>query len=161
MRTLRLFAALTPALLLTGCLQSTALVKVNADASGTIDHQTVMTAEAIAQMRQLAGLFGNGAGKPIDPFSEADARDMAAKMGEGVTLVSSTPIKTAAGEGRANVYGFRDIRQLKFNQSPATPGNTTVRAGGVSVGGSDLGTVTFDLTTTANGNTLLTLHSPD
>src|SRR5437016_13752468 len=99
MRTLRLFAALIPALLLTACLQSTAIVKVNADGSGTIDHQTIMTAEAIAQMRQLAGLFGNGAGKPIDPFSEADARDIAAKMGEGVTALSAAPVQTAPGRG--------------------------------------------------------------
>ena len=161
MRTVRLFAALAPAVLLSACLQSTALVNVNADGSGTIEHQTIMTAEAIAQMRQLTGLFGNGSAKPIDPFSEADARDVASKMGEGVSLISSTPIKTAAGEGRANVYGFRDIRQIKFNQSPATPGNTTVRAGGVGVGGTDLGTVTFDLSRTETGNTVLTLHSPD
>src|SRR6185503_14977235 len=160
MRTLRLFAALTAALLLSACLQSTAIVKVNADGSGTIDHQTTMTAEAIAQMRQLAGLFGGG-DKPIDPFSEADARDMATKMGEGVTLISSTPLKNAAGEGRANVYGFRDIRLLKFNQAPATPGNTTVRAGGLGIGGSDLGTVTFDLTKNEAGNAILTLHSPE
>ena len=159
MRTVRLFVALIPALILTGCLQSTALVKVNADGSGTIDHRTVMTTEAIAQMRQLSGLFGGGSGKPVDPFSEADARDMATKMGDGVTLVSSAPIQTPGGEGRGNVYGFRDITKLSFNGTPAA-GNTSVRAGGLGIGGSDVGTVTFDLARTANGNVLLTLHSP-
>ena len=158
MRTVRLFLALIPALILTGCLQSTALVKVNADGSGTVDHRTVMTAEAMAQMKQLAGLFGSGGTK--DPFSEADARDMATKMGEGVTLVSSTPLQTPAGEGRANVYSFRDISKLKFNSSPSSS-TASVRAGGLGIGGSDIGTVTFGLEKNANGNAMLTMHSPD
>jgi hypothetical protein len=118
-----------------------------------------MTTDAIAQMRQLSGLFGNGSGKPVDPFSEADAREMAAKMGEGVTLISSSPIQAPGGEGRGNVYGFSDITKLRFNGSPAS-GNTSLRAGGLGIGGSDLGTVTFDLSKTGNGNILLTLHSP-
>jgi len=117
-----------------------------------------MTAEAMAQMRQLSGLFGgNATARPLDPFSEDEARNMAAKMGEGVTLVSSTPIKTAAGEGRANVFGFRDITKLRLNETPAPPGGSSVRAGGLTVGG-DGGTVTIDLERTG-GNVRLTLHT--
>ena len=43
MRTGRLFAALAPVILLTGCLQSTALIKVNADGSGTLENQTTIS----------------------------------------------------------------------------------------------------------------------
>ena len=152
-----LLAALACAVLSGGCFQSTALIKVNADGSGTIEHQTLMTAAALAQLRQLAGLFGGNSGRPVDPFSEAQARDLAAKMGDGVTLLSSTPLKTAAGEGRANVYGFRDITRVRFTQM-ATPGDTSVRASGLNFG--DIGTVAFDLSRLDGGTSLLTLHMP-
>jgi len=152
-----LLAALACAVLSGGCFQSTALIKVNADGSGTIEHQTLMTAAALAQLRQLAGLFGGNSGRPVDPFSEAQARDLADKMGDGVTLLSSTPLKTAAGEGRANVYGFRDITRVRFTQV-ATPGDTSVRASGLNLG--DMGTVAFDLRRLDGGNSLLTLHMP-
>ena len=152
-----LLAALACAVLSGGCFQSTALIKVNADGSGTIEHQTLMTAAALAQLRQLAGLFGGSSGRPVDPFSEAQARDLADKMGDGVTLLSSTPLKTAAGEGRANVYGFRDITRVRFTQM-ATPGDTSVRASGLNFG--DMGTVAFDLRRLDGGTSLLTLHMP-
>jgi hypothetical protein len=80
-------------------------------------------------------------------------------MGEGVTLMSSTPLKTAAGEGRANVYGFRDIARVRFAQV-ATPGGTSVRASGLSIGFTDFGAVAFDLRRLDGGTALLTLHMP-
>jgi hypothetical protein len=158
MQFLRLSVVLACATLGGGCFQSTALIKVNADGSGTIEHQTLITAAALSQVRQLAGVFGGGA-RPVDPFSEDQARETAGKMGEGVTLVSSTPLKTAAGEGRANIYGFRDITRVRFNQV-ATPGSTSVRASGLSIGGTDLGTVAFDLRPLDDGAARLTLHLP-
>ena len=85
-----LLAAILPALLLTGCIQSVAVLRVNADGSGTLENQTVMGAAALAQVRQLSGALGRD-GKPVDLFSEEQARAAAAQMGEGVTLVSSTP----------------------------------------------------------------------
>jgi hypothetical protein len=160
METRRLVALAATTLFLGGCFQSTALVKVNADGTGTIEHRTTMSAAAVAQLRQFAGAFGQAGGKPIDPFSEEDARTFAAQMGEGVTLVSSTPIKTAGAEGRTNVYQFRDIRKLRFSEMPKMPGKTDgrVRAGGIALGGNGSGAVTFDLTRTAEANALLTLH---
>ncbi len=152
-----LLAVVTCAVLSGGCFQSTALIKVHADGSGTIEHQTLMTAAALAQLRQLAGLFGGNGARPVDPFSEAQARDLADKMGDGVTLLSSTPLKTAAGEGRANVYGFRDITRVRFAEV-VTPGDTSVRASGLNFG--DIGTVAFDLRRLDGGTSLLTLHMP-
>jgi hypothetical protein len=154
---MRIAVVLACAALCGGCFQSTALIKVNADGSGTIEHQTLMTGAALAQVRQLAGLFGAGGARPIDPFSEAQARDLAGKMGEGVTLVSSTPLKTATGEGRANVYGFRDITRVHFTQV-ATPGDASVRASGLDI--ADMGAVAFDLRKLDGGTSLLTLHMP-
>ena len=119
MRTGRLAAALVPAIFLAGCLQSTALIKVNADGSGTLENQTMMTSAALAQIRQLAGLFGGTDAKPVDPFSEQQMRDLAASFGDGVTLISTRPLKTAGAEGREAVYGFRDITKLRVSEAPA------------------------------------------
>jgi hypothetical protein len=158
MRT-RLVAPLLPAILCCGCLQSTTVIKVNADGSGTLDNQTVMTAAALAQIRQLTGILGGADGKRVDPFSEEQARSLAPQMGDGVTLLSSMPVQTATGEGRASVYGFRDITKLRVSQTPATPGDASIRAGGLGIGG-DSAMVTIDLARTATGNVLLTLHTP-
>jgi len=160
MRIARLVATLLPALLLTGCLQSTALIKVNADGSGTLENQTLMTAAALAQIRQLAGLFGGTDTKPVDPFSEQQMRDLATQIGDGVTLISTRPLKSAGSEGREAIYGFRDITKLRISEAPAAPGNTSVRAGGLSLGAGQTGAVTIELARTPGGNVLLTLHTP-
>ncbi len=93
-----------PAMCTADRFQSTALIKVNADdGSGTIEHQTLMTTAALAQMRQpWPPSSAATRARSVDPFSEDQARDLAGKMGDGVTLVSSTPLKTSVGEGRAN-----------------------------------------------------------
>ena len=149
---IRLLTALLPTIVLTGCLQSTTIVKVNADGSGTLDNQTVMTAAALAQVRQLSGVLGGTNAKPFDPFSEEQARTFAGQMGDGVTLLSSMPVKTAAGEGRASVFGFRDVTKLRVSQAPATPGDTSIRGGGLGLGGDQSNsTLTIDLDSHARG----------
>jgi len=161
MRARRLIGALFSAVVATGCLQSTVLVRINGDGSGTIENQTLMAPAALAQMRQLAGLFGGTDARPVDPFSEQQMRDLAAQMGDGVTLLSTRPLKTATGEGREAIYGFRDITKVRVSETPVSPGNTSVRAGGISIGGAGQGgAVTMDFTRTPGGNALLTLHTP-
>jgi hypothetical protein len=154
---MRILVVLACAAVCGGCFQSTALIKVNADGSGTIEHQTLMTTAALAQMRQLAAVFGGNRARSVDPFSEDQARDLAGKMGDGVTLVSSTPLKTSVAEGRVNVYGFRDITRVRFTQVAALA-DTSVRASGLDI--ADLGAVAFDLRRLDGGDALLTLHLP-
>jgi hypothetical protein len=48
-------------------------------------------------------------------------RDSAAKYGEGVTFVSSTPIKTKDLVGRTAIYAFTDITKVRVNQKPPAP----------------------------------------
>jgi hypothetical protein len=154
----RLVAALLPSIVLAGCLQSTTVVKVNADGSGTLETQTVMTSTALAQVRQFSGVLGGADAKSLDLFSEEQARELATQLGDGVTLLSSMPVRTATAEGRASVYGFRDITALRVSQAPATPGDASARAGlpGLDQGG----TVAINLTHPAAGTVLLTMHVP-
>src|SRR5689334_16253359 len=130
-----LLAALLSTLSLTGCIQSVAVLHVNADGSGTLENQTLMTSAALAQVRQLTGALG-GNSKPMDLFSEDQARAAAAQMGEGVTLVSSAPISSPDGEGRTAVYAFRDVTKLRVSQAPQTPGGGSIRVGGAAGAGS-------------------------
>jgi hypothetical protein len=160
MRIMRFVAVFVAMSVSAACFQTTAVLKVNGDGSGMIEHRTLMTSAGLAQMRQLSGVFGGNSGAPLEPFSEQEARDLAGKMGDGVILQSTAPLKTAAGEGRTSVYGFRDITQLRFDEILQMPGDTSVRAGGTTVGGSP-GQVRFDLARTGNGNMLLTLHGPE
>jgi hypothetical protein len=141
----------------TGCLQSTTVVKVNGDGSGTLENQTLMTAAALNEMRQLSGLFGGTDARPFDPFSEEQARTLAAQMGDGVELLSSRPIRTAAGEGRVSAFGFRDVTALRVSRMPAAPGSQASPGG---PGGDPGDLMTIDLTRTAAGTVLLTLHMP-
>jgi hypothetical protein len=159
-RILRLSAALLTTIVSTGCLQSTVLVKVNSDGSGTIDNQMLMTAAGLTQMRMLAGVLGGRNGQPVDPFSERQMRELGDQMGEGVTFVSSKPIKTAGSEGRETLYSFRDITKLRVSETPETPGGASVRAGGVALGAGQETQVTIDLAKTPAGTVLLTFHTP-
>jgi hypothetical protein len=121
MRVLRALTITLLATTLSACLTSTTSVKVKPDGSGTIETTTTIAAAALAQLKtMMSGFGGKDAGSPAkDLFSEADLRRAATKMGEGVTFVSSTPIKTAEAEGVRAVYAFTDVSKLRLSQTPS------------------------------------------
>ena len=145
---------LTGALMSSACFQMTTLLKVNGDGSGTINHQMVYTKAALAQLKQFAALGGSGS---ADPLSEQQARDMTASIGPGVTYVSSEPIATPLGQGRAAIYAFTDVSRLRISTQPATPGGLTVKTQGFST---ESESITFTMTHEANGNAVLHIHVP-
>jgi len=145
------------AAILSGCVHSTMLLTINADGTGTIENRTLMTSAALAQMRQLSALVGGADGRPFDPFSEQQARELAGRLGEGVALVSTRPLSTGDAEGREAIYAFTDVGKLRLSEGPAAPGNPSVRAGGVNFGG-EAGAMSLSLTRTPAGTSLLTLR---
>ncbi len=151
MRSLRLCVIAAALATFGGCFQSTTLVKVNGDGSGTIEQTMLFTGAALAQMRQLAA-FGGGGGKAFDPFSEDQARNAAASIGPGVTYVSSTPIATGDGQGRSIVYAFADVNQLRISQQPPAPGGVTIRSKEVNT---EAQAIRFVLTHEPGGNAVL------
>jgi hypothetical protein len=153
---LRLAFVLAATLALGGCFQMATVVKVNGDASGTIDQRLVFSQAAMGQLKQFAALGGTN-GKPFDPISEEQARADAAKLGPAATYVSSAAVNDETGQGRATTYAFSDINQLRVNQQPRAPGGIGVRAQGID---SDGQAVTFRLTKQPNGNALLTIAVP-
>ena len=157
MRLLRLTLTLLAAVGLAGCFQSSTIINVNADGSGTIDERMLLTGAALAQLRAFAA-FGGGSGQDVNPISEDQARAAATSMGSGVTYVSSTPISNGDAQGRAIVYAFTDINQVRISQQPPAPGGVTIRAQGVNT--ADSLAVTFALARQPGGNMLLRIIVP-
>jgi hypothetical protein len=123
----RLLLVLFCALVTSGCLTSVTTIKVKPDGSGTIEQSMAMKAEAAAQFAAMASTFGEADGKdrksnePPELFTEKDLREAATKFGEGVTFVSSQPIKTKDLVGRTATYAFADITKVRVNQKPPSP----------------------------------------
>lgn len=116
MQSFRLLAVVASTIALTACLNSTTLVKVKPDGSGTVEQTT------LANTAALKGLGGRaGAAAPADgPMtSKADLERAASRMGEGVRLVSSEPVKGENGfEGTKAIFAFDDINKIQVSQGP-------------------------------------------
>jgi hypothetical protein len=145
---------------LAGCFQSSTLVKLNPDGSGTIEESLTMNAQTLTQLSALSSMNDkdknakSGTTDLSDPFSEADAKAEAAKMGEGVTFVSSEKIQNGQYTGRKAVYAFKDVRKLALNEVN-TP-NTG--SSGLSTK-SDSAPMTFTFKQLPNGDGLLTIDN--
>ena len=115
MRTMRLLGVFLATFGLTACLNSTTIVKLKTDGSGTIEQTTLMNTAA------LKGV-GGGAGQPQarGPLSnKADLERAAERMGKGVKLVSTEPASGEPGwEGTKAIFSFDDITQVQINTEP-------------------------------------------
>jgi hypothetical protein len=145
-------------LFLGGCITDVTVMKVNPDGSGTITVTTQMKASAIKQMKEMAKAFGGDNAKEPELFTEKEAKEKVAKMGEGVTFVSSEPVKTADAEGIKAVYAFKDINKLRISEMPDPPGAGAPGTPKPEVKRS--APLLFKLTKQANGNSLLTIVNP-
>jgi hypothetical protein len=142
---------------LAGCFQSSTVIRVKADGSGTIEQRTLVTDAALDQLRAFAILGGGAAANAVDPTSEAQARSMAASIGPGVTYLSSTPVKINKAQGRDSIYAFTDIAQLRISEQPPVPGGVSLRAQGLNT---DSEPITFAVTRQPDGNVLLRIMVP-
>jgi hypothetical protein len=140
---------------LAGCFQSSTVIHVKADGSGTIEQRTLLTETAMDQMRTLA-ILGGGNPDAADPTSEAQARSLAAAIGTGVTYVSSTPVKLEKLQGRDTLYAFSDVTQLRVSEQPNLPAGVKLPA---AAGGS-MPPISFALDRKADGNVVLRIIVP-
>lgn len=160
---LRLSIVLIAAALTSGCITALTSIKLRPDGSGTIEQTLSMNAAAAKQFAEMAKGFAeagaeenkNPGGELPEFFSETEMKDAAAKFGEGVTFVSSTPIKTADRVGRVATYQFADITKLRIDQKPQTgdmPG---------APGGESKDEVLFRFGKTPAGTSQLTVVFPE
>ena len=140
---------------LAGCFQSSTVIHVKADGSGTIEQRTLLTENAMDQLRTLA-ILGGGSADSIDPTSEAQAKALAASIGPGVTYVSSMPLTVEKYQGRETLYAFSDITQLRVSEEPSLPGNVKLP---VAAAGSTP-PIAFALDRKPDGNSVLRILVP-
>lgn len=121
--------------LTSGCITAVTTIRLKPDGSGTIEQSMAMKAEVAQQFAAMAASFGGASDKagakagakpgakaePPELFSEKEMREAATKYGDGVTFVSSQPIKTKEMVGRVATYAFTDITKVHVNQKPPSP----------------------------------------
>ena len=128
MRVIRTLAVLIATVTLTACLNSTTIVKVKPDGSGTVEQTTLVNTAA------LKGVVGNEPGKQVGGpvINREDLERTAERMGKGVTLVSAEPFKGENGfEGTKAIFAFEDINLIQISQDPNIhPNAQSPRVGG-------------------------------
>ena len=148
------------AAVLSGCINSTSLVKVKPDGSGTIEQTLLVNAAAAKAL--VSGFGGKGEVKQSGGvLDEAEFKRSAERM--GVRPVSLTPMKEGGFEGAKAIYAFDDITKVRVDQDPqlAGPSGATVKAGSSGApikfgfakeGGSSVLTIMVDEKTAAPGS---------
>lgn len=105
------------ALLATSCMEHHVTISLNKDGSGTITEETVLGAQMLAMIQQMAAIGGEGAEAPdpmADMVDKEKAEATAKKMGEGVTVSKVEKIDEAERKGARTVYAFKDINTVKY-----------------------------------------------
>jgi hypothetical protein len=156
MRILR-FGLLALAILpLAGCFQSSTVIRVKADGSGTIEQRLLLTEQALDQLRAFT-ILGGGNADNADPTAEPQARALAAAIGPGVTYVSSMPVADGRLQGRESIYSFSDITQLRISEQPSLSGGPNLKAQGLNTSSEP---ITFAFARKPDGNVVLRILVP-
>jgi hypothetical protein len=153
MRKLRVLLAIIASVVCTACLDSTTVVKVKADGSGTVEQTTLVNIAAMKGM--MPGMQQPGTAPNV--VNKADLERTAARMGKGVRLLSAEPTKNARGfEGVKAIFEFDDINQVQVSQDPNTGGDPNR----LSTDPSNADPVKFKLTRSGD-TSLLTINFTD
>ena len=129
MRLARYLCLFSFSIWLAGCLNSSTLIKVKPDGSGTVEQTMLMNTAALKGM--MAGADAKGQMKDT-PFSEAEIKRNIERLGKGVRFVSSTPMKEGGFEGTKVVYAFDDINQISVDQDPNIGGASDGKLSGTA-----------------------------
>src|SRR5215470_9407742 len=146
-RPLRLLLVLPFTYILTGCISSYTLVKVNPAGAGTIEQTTLISPMMVGMMSGMAQSMGGEEGKKTKPptiadlFKEDELRKAADNMGQGVKFVGSKPAKAEGREGVTATYAFEDITKVSVSQGMKAPGG-----GGSSAKVSNESPIVFGMT---------------
>lgn len=140
------------AVLGSGCINSTSLVKVKPDGSGTIEQTLLVNLSAIKGL--MGGMGAVQTKESGAVLNEAQFKRTAERM--GVRPVSLTPMKEGGFEGAKAIYAFDDISKVRVDQDPqlsgATDGkfssaptsNNPIRFAMAKQGGTSVLTITVD-----------------
>jgi hypothetical protein len=116
-----------------GCISVDSLVKVKADGSGTIEQTMLVNGSALGMLSMMGAQGGAEMNGKLDPealFSQEKLQAEAGNLGEGVTLVSSTPVTQGEMKGVKAVYAFKDFNALRVSTSVPDLEEAGARVGG-------------------------------
>jgi hypothetical protein len=119
MRALRVLLLITASAALTACINSSTLIKVKPDGSGTVEQTTLVNTGAMKAM--MPGMTQPGQPGAVN---EADLKRTAERMGKGVRLVSAEPAKLGTFEGSKAIFAFDDINLVQVSQDPSMGGSS-------------------------------------
>ena len=105
------------AIALMGCIETTTLIRVNRDGSGTIEN-TVIISKSFMELISSMGGESESAGEEIDFLDEEELKEKALNIGQGVNLISAENVRSDKGSGYKAVYAFKDIKKIRINQNP-------------------------------------------
>lgn len=118
MRTVKMAVLALVAAWTVGCISIDSVIKVKPDGSGTMEQSMLINSSAMGMMSMMGGGDGKAATPKIDPatmFSRERLVADAAKLGEGVTFLSSEPLTQGEMKGVKAVYAFTDFNKLKVS----------------------------------------------
>ena len=119
MRTVKMVVLVLLAACGVGCLSVDSVIKVKADGTGTIEQTMLINSSATGMLSMIgSGQDGAAAKTKLDPatlFSEDKLRSEAARLGDGVSFVSSTPVAKGDMNGVTAVYAFTDFNALRVS----------------------------------------------
>lgn len=154
----RLVCAMAAVVVLSGCLNVSTVVRVAPDGSGTIEQTLMFNPRNIEQA--LAGMgfkptsAAQASGGKAPVIDEAGVRRSVGAMGEGVRVMSISPVTLADGfQGVRAKFAFSDITKLN-SEELLMPGPARQEiSGGREIGNA----VTFALRRTPQGTSILTM----
>lgn len=123
MRAIRVIVVFVSAAMLSACLNSTTLIRVKPDGSGTIEQTTLINLQALKSM--MPGMSQTG--QSSNGVNDADLKRTAERIGKGVRVVSAEPVKDNGFEGVKATFAFDDINQIQISQDPDVGGATGAR----------------------------------
>ncbi|MCP4044015.1 MAG: hypothetical protein GY731_19000, partial [Gammaproteobacteria bacterium] len=118
MKKIHLISLFLMSLLITACIDIQTLVQVKRDGSGTVEERMLMSGMVGDLAAQMQKQLGDNSG-PGQLYSEADLRQRAGKMGEGVRLLSVDELRDGKRKGYHAIFAFDDITKVTVNQNPA------------------------------------------
>ncbi|MBN2417000.1 hypothetical protein JXO52_14240 [bacterium] len=120
-----LLAAVFVALLVSSCIDTTTVVSVKKDGSGTVTETLFFDSSVKEMMEGMAAQFGEdkeGDEKSDDLIDIDEYKEKVSHYGEGVTFVSAEKVMREDGaEGVKVVYAFSDINKLRVSTEPDNP----------------------------------------
>ncbi|NTV91892.1 MAG: hypothetical protein HGA72_01035 [Chlorobiaceae bacterium] len=125
--TLKLFSVLFFALSLSACFDFSTVVSVRPDGTGTVTERFLISKASFKEMH--APSEGDQKGKPAEMPDKAELEKSARKLGEGVRLLSVSPLVTKSHEGYEALYAFTDINKLQISRNPDVAGSADTSSG--------------------------------